>query len=115
MGLRNFPADEIQPNLVIRAPHDLAFAPHAAVMGHIQNELVRKADRVAADQFGARLWNVAEVTLVGRLAGPGINPARLIYRSTIGFSSIDRHGDISRLRCEGRRGLHADERRVASL
>ena len=94
MRLRNFSAQEIQPNLIVRAPHDPALAAHVAVMRHIQNELIGDLRRVAADQFGAGMRNVGKVALVRRLAGAGIDPARLIYFSTIIFSSVDRHRHI---------------------
>ena len=54
MRLGDFSAHEEQPNFIFRAPHDLAFAADAAVMGHIQIELIGEFGGIVADQLGAR-------------------------------------------------------------
>jgi len=54
MRLRDFSAHEPQPNFIFRASHDLASAAYAAVMGHVQIELIGEFAGLVEDQFGAR-------------------------------------------------------------
>ena len=53
MRLRDFSAQEAQANFIFRAPHDFAFAAHAAVMGHIQIELIGELGGTVTGQFRA--------------------------------------------------------------
>jgi hypothetical protein len=53
MRLGDLSAQETQTDFIFRAPHDLAFAADAAVIRHVQIELVGWFDRALADQLGS--------------------------------------------------------------
>jgi len=53
MRLGDLSAEETQTDFLFRAPHDLAFAADAAVICHVQIELVGWFDRPLADQLGS--------------------------------------------------------------
>src|SRR5689334_21507473 len=91
MGLGDLSAQETQTDLIFRAPYDLAFAADAAVIRHVQIELVGWFDRIFASQLGPRTRNVAQVALGWLPVFAGIDPARTIDCSAVVFSPLGRH------------------------